>query len=109
MRSHLPVRSEHAPRCDCSWQGRWKITWFLFSSESHAQETLLMSRGSNSHRGHSKKGKNTIGRDSQPHVFIYSMRSARSFSFLIPAKTILVPGMYFFGVDQIFIHVLVRP
>merc|ERR1719201_2922333 len=29
--------------------------------------------------------------------FKYAIRSARSFSFLRPAKTILVPGMYFFG------------
>merc|ERR1719261_3418 len=28
---------------------------------------------------------------------MYSIRSARSLSFLIPANTILVPGMYFFG------------
>merc|ERR1719333_419651 len=28
---------------------------------------------------------------------IYSQMSARSFSFLMPAKTIFVPGIYFFG------------
>merc|ERR1719229_109693 len=36
-------------------------------------------------------------RDTQPEATMYAMRSARSFSFLMPAKTILVPGMYFFG------------
>merc|ERR1712083_321601 len=41
--------------------------------------------------------------DALVHKRLYAMlaikaiRSARSFSFLIPAKTILVPGMYFFG------------
>merc|ERR1739845_329226 len=39
-------------------------------------------------------------REPQPHVFMYSMRSARSFSFFIPAKTILVPGIYFFGLTR---------
>merc|ERR1719262_1978074 len=33
----------------------------------------------------------------QPMDFMYAMRSARSLSFFRPAKTILVPGMYFFG------------
>merc|ERR1719161_2354273 len=34
-----------------------------------------------------------------PHFdsFKKAQRSARSFSFLMPANTILVPGMYFFG------------
>merc|ERR1712019_326907 len=45
-------------------------------------------------------GRNAIKRKPQPHVFMYSMRSARSFSFLIPAKTIFVPGMYFFGLTR---------
>jgi len=43
------------------------------------------------------KGMKRINREPQPQVFMYSMRSERSFSFLMPAKTILVPGMYFFG------------
>merc|ERR1719436_1704590 len=33
----------------------------------------------------------------QPWAAMYATRSARSFSFLIPANTIFVPGMYFFG------------
>merc|ERR1719205_28232 len=33
----------------------------------------------------------------QPCDFMNSMRSARSLSFLMPAKTIFVPGMYFLG------------
>merc|ERR1712039_789171 len=41
-----------------------------------------------------------ITRKVHPHVFMYSMRSARSFSFLIPAKTIFVPGIYFFGLTK---------
>merc|ERR1712151_737903 len=36
----------------------------------------------------------------QPRVFIYSIRSARSFSFFMPAKTILVPGIYFLGLTR---------
>merc|ERR1740130_2134792 len=31
---------------------------------------------------------------------MYVMRSARSCAFLMPAKTILVPGMYFFGLTK---------
>merc|ERR1712048_356151 len=31
---------------------------------------------------------------------MYSIRSARSFSFFMPAKTILVPGMYFFRLTR---------
>merc|ERR1719434_594483 len=42
----------------------------------------------------------SIKRKPHPQVFMYSIRSARSFSFLIPAKTILVPGMYFFGLTR---------
>merc|ERR1712039_398653 len=33
----------------------------------------------------------------QPMLPINAIRSARSLSFLIPANTIFVPGMYFFG------------
>merc|ERR1719188_76224 len=33
----------------------------------------------------------------QPCAAMKLMRSARSLSFLMPAKTIFVPGMYFFG------------
>merc|ERR1711933_381141 len=46
------------------------------------------------------KGRTAIKRKPQPQVFMYSIRSARSLSFLIPAKTILVPGMYFFGLTR---------
>jgi len=39
--------------------------------------------------------------DTHPHVLIYAMRSARSLSFLtMGAKTIFVPGMYFFGLTR---------
>merc|ERR1719335_1852849 len=34
---------------------------------------------------------------SQPQVFMYAIKSARSLSFFRPANTILVPGIYFFG------------
>merc|ERR1719464_1793060 len=36
----------------------------------------------------------------QPCVFMKEIRSARSLSFLIPANTIFVPGMYFFGLTR---------
>merc|ERR1712151_829120 len=41
-----------------------------------------------------------LPKHSQPIVFMYSIKSARSLSFLIPANTIFVPGMYFFGLTK---------
>merc|ERR1712048_510393 len=46
------------------------------------------------------QGRDAIKINLQPQVFMYSMRSARSFSFLIPANTIFVPGIYFFGLTK---------
>lgn len=47
--------------------------------------------------------KKATGSDLASLYFIsamYAMRSARSFSFLMPAKTIFVPGMYFLGFSK---------
>merc|ERR1719414_1636492 len=38
--------------------------------------------------------------EAQPWDFMNEMRSARSLSFLIPANTIFVPGMYFLGLTR---------
>merc|ERR1712217_197705 len=67
----------------------WPQRRFTSSSLAHVQRTNIPPR--TWHQG--KK-------EPHPHVFIYSMRSARSFSFFIPAKTILVPGIYFFGLTR---------
>mmetsp|Transcript_88152 Transcript_88152/g.138075 ORF Transcript_88152/g.138075 Transcript_88152/m.138075 type:complete len:114 (-) Transcript_88152:214-555(-) len=48
----------------------------------------------------------------QPQVFMYEMISARSLSFLRPANTIFVPGMYFLGLikySNICLSVQVMP
>merc|ERR1711879_1129324 len=73
----------------------------LAAGRFHAgKKTVLMSCGPNDQRGHAYQGMEKNKRRPQPHVFMYSMRSARSFSFFMPAKTILVPGMYFFGLTK---------